>query len=162
LVLLDATGKVRQERLLPRVRTDPGFSFLRPLPLWVADLDGDGFDEVMWLDPSDRKLVAVRNGITDELWVMKRDWSDAVLAVRSAVGGKPGTVVVRESGTVRGYDSKTGKPLWACAGPGTGEYLPPPTPGAPPLVLFTTAQHGTIARRALPVGPDGKFVVPTK
>jgi hypothetical protein len=137
----------------------------------VADLDGDGFDEVMWVDTSDDKLVALRNGITDELWSIKRHWSDAVLAVRPAVGDKWSAVVVRQNGVVRGFDGRTGRPVWACAGPGTGEYLPPPEPGALPLVLFTTARHGTIARRALPLGPEvpsarragfGKFVVPAK
>jgi outer membrane protein assembly factor BamB len=162
LALLDATGKVHQERSVPGWRLSPDSIVLDAFPIWVADLDGDGFDEVSWAPLYERKFVVARGGIKDEVWSVPVGWPDGVLAVRPGAGGKPGAVVLRTGEFVRGYNGKTGKPVWACAGPGTGEYLPPPTPGELPLVLFTAPEHGVLARRALPVGPDGKFLAVTR
>ena len=63
---------------------------------------------------------------------------------------------------VASFGGATGCSSGGDPGAALAEHLPLPDPGVLPLVLFTTTQHGTIARRALSIGPNGKFVVPAK
>jgi hypothetical protein len=158
LVLLDAAGKEYQRRELPGPPYVNGW--LTDLPLWVADLDGDGFDSIAFGADDAHRLIVTRGGLKEEAWVRDLHLNESLLSVRPARGGKPGTVVFRTDSTVRGFDGKSGRALWACSGPTAGPWLPPADPTALPLVLFRSGAHGVIARRAGPVAPDGKFIVP--
>jgi outer membrane protein assembly factor BamB len=158
LVLLDVVGKECQRRELTGP-TDANTS-LGILPVWVADLDGDGLDEIAFVTDADKRFIVTRSGLTNEVWSLAHREGENVLAVRSASGEKSGTVVFRSENDVRGFDGKSGKALWACAGPGAGPWLQPADPAAAPIVLFPMSSHSTIARRAVPVTPDGKYLVP--
>jgi outer membrane protein assembly factor BamB len=158
LVLLDITGKEYQRRELP----GPDYinAVLAPLPLWVADLDDDGFDEIAFGADDANRFIVTRGGLRDEAWSLTCRDRESLLAIRAGAGGKPGTVVFRTENTVRGLDGKTGRALWACSGVAAGPWLPPSDPAALPIVVFPTSAHGTVARRAVPVARDGKFLAP--
>jgi outer membrane protein assembly factor BamB len=158
LVLLDAAGKEYQRRELP----GPPYvnAWLAELPLWVADLDGDGFDAIAFRADDASRFIVTRGGLKEEAWSLDLQLNEGVLSVRPARAGKPGTVVFRTDTTVRGFDGSSGRALWACTGPGFGSWLPPTDPAALPLVLFRAGVHGIIARRAVPLAADGKFIVP--
>jgi outer membrane protein assembly factor BamB len=158
LVLLDVAGKEHQRRELPGL-SDVS-AFLNVFPLWVGDLDGDGFDEIAFVADADKRFVVTRGGLKDEAWSLAHRENESVFTVRFASGEKPGTVVFRSENTVRGFGAKSGRPLWACSGLVPGPCLQPADPTAPPIVLFPMMAHGAIARRAVPVTSDGKFLVP--
>ncbi|HKI33196.1 MAG TPA: PQQ-binding-like beta-propeller repeat protein [Gemmataceae bacterium] len=75
--------------------------------------------------------------------------------------GERTTVVVRSGKTAHGLDGTTGRERWRCIGPcpPTG-LLRPADPAAPPLVLFAEDDAATTCRRALEVGPDGRYLLP--
>jgi hypothetical protein len=150
LILLDGKGRVRERRTFLPLGRDSASS-----PLWVADLDGDGFDELAFFD-GPGSLAVTRDGVAETLW--KMPWgARRVLAVRPASGGNAGVLVTQSGSRVQGYHAVTGRPLWACDGPTEKLDL---LAGEDPLALPDVVYHwqGTIiCRRALPVGPDGKF-----
>jgi hypothetical protein len=137
LILLDARGKEVQRR--PLVETFAGINGF--FPVWVADLDGDGHDEVLFI--AGGKLVATRGGVDTVLW----EWplaspTDVVHEIQQ------GTVVVAAGAKVFGLDGRCGKPRWRCESPGTFAALLP-VPGGLPRVLF---RHNgtTLCRVAIP------------
>jgi outer membrane protein assembly factor BamB len=158
LVLIDASGKEHQRR---EVLGPASLNHrLGIMPMWVADLDGDGFDEIVFRPDDANLLIATRGGLRTDLWVRDYAAGESISFVRPARAGKPGTVVFRSETTVRGVDGKSGRPVWACSGTSPGPMLWPADPAAPPLVLFLTRDHGTVLRRVLPVTVDGTFQVP--
>ena len=158
LVLLDLAGRVREERELVGPTSLSGS--LEQLLLWIADLDGDGFDEICFVTDALDRFTVTRDGLKQEAWDRDLARGEHVYAVRSAARGKSGVVLLKSDTAFRGYDGKTGVPVWACDGPWPGAWLPPADPSALPIFVYPTGQHGTIARRAVPTTPDGKFLVP--
>jgi outer membrane protein assembly factor BamB len=137
LVLLNARGQEVQRR--PLVETFVGNNGF--FPVWVADLDGDGHDEVLFI--AGGKLVATRDGVDRVLW----EWplaspTDVVHEIQ------PATVVVAAGAKVFGLDGRCGKPRWRCESPGTFAAVLP-VPGGLPRVLF---RHNgtTLCRVAIP------------
>jgi hypothetical protein len=106
LVLLDNQANVREKRdlLAPRPFPDsPGFL--------VADLDGDGSDDVLFIDQN--KLIATSAGLTKTAW----EWPlpekfKSIHEVLPGAGGKPATVVVLAEDRVYGLDGRTGRMRW--------------------------------------------------
>jgi outer membrane protein assembly factor BamB len=75
--------------------------------------------------------------------------------------GDQATVVVRSGNAVHGLNGGTGRVRWRCDGPCPAtDLLPASDPAAPPLVLFAQTNGATTCRRALEVGPDGRYQLP--
>ena len=101
LALFDGAGKVRPARAPAKV---VGRNFL----FRVHDLDGDGEDDVVFLD--DNKLVATRGGLEQVLWEWPLPGPDAELFdVRPAGEHHRATVVLTVGSAVYGIDGKTGQ-----------------------------------------------------
>jgi hypothetical protein len=150
LVLLDGRGQVVQRRDLAKpYRGNCGI-----VPFWVADLDGDGQDEILFMDGG--KLIAVSGSLEQTLW--QQPISGVPVSLRPAGKGHPGTVVVRGRdgvGTrVLGLDGRTGRPRWRCGDPGEwSAILATDTAGDWPRLLF--ASDGMTCRPVLPVTDPG-------
>ncbi len=150
LILLDGKSQVRQQRTFLPLNQGSAY-----FPLWVADLDGDGFDELVFFD-GPGSLAVTRNGVVESLWKMPWE-AGRGLAVRQACGGNAGVLVTRSGSRVQGYHAVTGRPLWTCDGPTEELDL---LPAKDPLALPDVVHHWqgtTICRRAMPVGADGRF-----
>jgi outer membrane protein assembly factor BamB len=153
LVLLDAARHQELQRRDVRSR----------VRFWVHDLDGDGQEEVLFFENG--TLYALRDGLKDG-WSWKLPGLDSsLLRIEPARQGQPATVVVASGGSVHGLDGSTGRPRWRCEGkePAVG-LLPTNNPQDLPHVLFgglpDTSASTVICRRALAVGPGGKYVLP--
>jgi outer membrane protein assembly factor BamB len=111
LVLLDRAGKERRWRNLARPqRGNAGIVTFR-----VADLDGDGTDEVLFVD--DGHLIATRGNLNEEVWrAPLHDGVGVVEAVLPRAGGSA-DVAVRTGRFVLGLDGATGRVRWRCEGP---------------------------------------------
>jgi hypothetical protein len=137
IAILDARGHERAGRDRPASWSNH---------LMSADLDGDGRDELLFLDAD--RLHAARGDLVD-LW----SWPtrQGIRQIIPAQGEQP-SVVVLES--MIGLDGATGRPGWA--GQGGRDVLDPGGPTQPPRLL---SSHGdaTICRMALPTGVDGSF-----
>jgi outer membrane protein assembly factor BamB len=165
LVLLDgARGTVLQRRDFPQA------TFRGDVRFWVQDLDGDGKDEVLCL--ASGKLVALRDGIEQELWQWPLPGPGWRLPdIEPARPGQPVTVVVASGGSVYGLDGATGRPRWRCdvaptPGPVTAPLLLPTNdPQALPRVLFpgpSRLHPSTLyCRQALALDRAGSYRVPT-
>jgi hypothetical protein len=155
LVLLDAArGQVLQRRDL-KLASDR-------IPFWSLDLDGDGKDEVVFID--DRKVHATHGGIERELW----SWPlpsgvGSILEVRPAGGGRPGTVVVTagDGHAVYGLNGSTGVPRWRCEASQPMLLYPADPRELPRLISSNPSPINPVCRMALPVQPTGKYVMPT-
>jgi len=137
IMILDARGRERPGRDLP-----PSWSSR----LTSADLDGDGRDELLFVDAD--RLRATRGDLVD-LWSWpSRQWVRQVIPARA---GQPAVVVLD---AMVGLDGATGRPRWA--GQGATVVLDPGGPTSAPRLL---SGHGdaTICRRALPTRDDGSF-----
>jgi outer membrane protein assembly factor BamB len=143
LVLLDARGQEVQRR--PMVEPFVGNNGF--FPVWVADLDGDGRDEVLFI--ADGKLLATRDGVDTVLWGWPlANKTDVVHEIQTAGKDQPVTVVVDAGSRAYGLDGRCGKPRWRCDSPGVFAGLLP-APGGLPRVLF---RHNgtTLCRVAVP------------
>jgi serine/threonine protein kinase len=161
LVLLDvARRKVLQERDFK------GQSDGWRVQLWVHDLEGNGRDEILFIN--DGKLYAARDGVKKELWP---PWplpggSGTLLEIQPAAATHPATVVIAAGDSVYGLAGPTGKPRWRC------EITPSTTPPTLlgntsdtqglPRVLFQgpNSASGLTCRVALPVGANGEYLTP--
>jgi outer membrane protein assembly factor BamB len=157
LVLLDA---VRHQLLQ---RRDFGPFTTSRLPFWVQDLDGEGNDEVLFVEKG--MVYALRDGLKD-WWSWKLPAQDGSLVkIEPARQGQPATVVVASGGSVYGLDGSTGRPRWRCEGVKTPVALLLATdPQKPPRVLSEAPSNSPVSvgvcRQALAVGPDGSYVLP--
>jgi len=155
-VLLDAQGRELQRLpiLGSTVRINRPSQRDYPAYFWPA---AGGL-----LSIADGRLCLTRGGIErkDQVW----EWplpggSGEVMEVLG--DGERTTVVVRSGNTAYGLDGATKQVRWRCEGPcpPTG-LLPADDAAAPPLVLFAQDQGATTCRRALAVGPDGRYRFP--
>ena len=137
VLILDATGKERAGRDLKAVSAST---------LTAADLDGDGRDELLFLD--DDRLRAVRRNLED-LW----SWPtrEPVREVIPAREGQPAVVVLD---SMVGLDGATGRPRWF--GHGSTAVLDPGNSTRPPRFLSESGDT-TVCRLALPTTPQGVF-----
>ncbi|HZL89320.1 MAG TPA: protein kinase [Pirellulaceae bacterium] len=119
MVVFDGTGKAQQRKL--GQQSDRA-------SLWACDVDGDGVDEVAFLDKS-VLIVARPDQLNSPIWTY--DTRSAGLI--RILGVLPGSDTAAQSkgsrspivallddptdNTVRGFDSATGKLVWSCPGP---------------------------------------------
>ncbi len=137
IVVLDADGRERVGRDL---------KFGMPSRILAADLDGDGRDELLFLEGD--RLHAVRGDLSD-LWAQSS--REGVERVIAAASGQP-SVVVTEA--MIGLDGATGRPLWTGAGP--GKLIDPGGTAGPARVLEVDGDT-TVVRTAIAIGEDGSL-----
>jgi serine/threonine protein kinase/outer membrane protein assembly factor BamB len=151
-VVLDRDGKERQS--LTADTRPSWFSGINIGALAACDLDGDGFDELLWVLTGDGKtgerLYATRGGFDrkTQLWDRPVDRDDCI--AQFLPGGKDrGSVVFvyDRQLKIEALDGRTGRPL--------GTYgridLAPPSPGTTPRVFVPLGD--STACRVLPGGP---------
>jgi outer membrane protein assembly factor BamB len=135
--------------------------------LWSHDLNGDGKEEVVFINGYKVQAVSLSGGGRQPpkkpLW----QWplptgAGEILDIHPAGKGRPAVVVVRSGKAAYGLDGPTGRLRWRCDGPGRPvACLAPCSTEALPTVWFHTSKpESTICLQALPVGPDGKYRVP--
>ena len=159
-VVLDAQGKeVQRIANLATVRGDTPERPDYPRYFWRLPRGAGGKCDL--LSAAEGKLRLTRGGIENKHLVW--EWQlPGVGDIMEVLGeGEPTTVVVRSGKTAYGLDGATGKERWRCFGPclPTG-LLRAADAAAPPLVLFAENGAATTCRRALEVGPDGRYIFP--
>jgi outer membrane protein assembly factor BamB len=143
LVLLDATrGHVLQRRDLKSEAWRVAF--------WSLDLDGDGKDEVVFLDGG--KVHATHGGVERELWTWPLPGGQG-----SILDMRPAMVVVAAGDSVYGLDGATGVPRWRCEAR-KPTMLHPADPQALPRLVSSGPPW--ICRTALPTAPTGRYTMP--
>ncbi len=135
VIILDATGKERAVRELKAESSST---------LTCADVDGDGHDELIFLD--DDRLRAVRRNL-EELW----SWPTRE-PVREVVPGGVGRPAVVVLDSMVGLDGATGQPRWA--GRGSTSVLDLGDSTQPPRLLSESG-GATVCRLALPTTSEG-------
>jgi outer membrane protein assembly factor BamB len=147
LVLLDAAGG----QVLQRRDFGNAANAADRFPCWSLDLDGNGRDEVVFIDGG--KVHATHGGIERELWSWPLPGDlGSILEVR------PGTVVVAAGSSVYGLDGATGVPRWRCEA-NNPTLLHPADPQALPRLI--TSNPNPVCRMALPALPTGQYTMPT-
>jgi outer membrane protein assembly factor BamB len=164
IFLLDANGQVIQRRA-PRFRLneedrirqlkDPRIHYSSSayahFQVWSYDLDGDGADELVFL--AEDKLVVTHEGLKQVLWEWPLPPGECdVIGFLPAQAVRPATLVVQAGNAIHGFAGPSGKPLWACIGPGTlRAMLSASDQGALPSFVFDLGKETTVCRRALPI-----------
>jgi outer membrane protein assembly factor BamB/tRNA A-37 threonylcarbamoyl transferase component Bud32 len=172
--LLDAHGKVLQRRGVAfrlreqdRIsqRRQPQFSYApiysENFRVWCHDLTGDGTDELIML--TDDKLRVWRDGLDRVVWEWPLpDEECTLLHILPASAGRPAVLAVRAGSRIVGLDGATGRPRWACAGPGTplAVLSGGDDAGAPPRVVYDLGDEVTVCRQALAMTPAGAYQEP--
>ena len=171
LVMLDAHGQ-------PRVRRElnlPGRQFESGLSVWRAcDADGDGRDELLFLD--DGKLCLAAGDDLDVRWRWTLPSEVARLAdVQPAGPGFPVTLTVWSGRDVYGLDGATGQPRWRCSvndqprGGGAdvpeAQRLASDGPLSPPRVQWVpepqfNSGFSSRVRQAWPISATGRYLAP--
>jgi outer membrane protein assembly factor BamB/tRNA A-37 threonylcarbamoyl transferase component Bud32 len=149
------------------------------LGLWSHDLKGDGKEELVFINGDKVQALNLASGgrkpPEKPLW----EWplpngAGEVLDIHPAGNGQAAVVVVRSRNVVYGLDGPTGRLRWRCDGPGrpvacvvplTPTPLPPGERGRgegdlPTVWFHASKPESTICRQALPVGEDGKYLLP--
>jgi outer membrane protein assembly factor BamB len=109
------------------------------------DLNGDGTDELVFVDVDSVQAIDVRTH--EPLWKFPLlNWMASILSIEPATEKMPATVVVAHGRQVLGLDGSTGKPWWTCGGLPTDHqplYFPHPEllrdriGQRPPCVLYS-------------------------
>jgi hypothetical protein len=137
VAILDAQGHERNGRDVEKGSL-PG--------LWVADLDGDGDDELLFHDGS--SLRACRSDLK-ELWSLPR--REAVRELLPGAGRRTATVVINP---MLGIDGATGQPVWTLGSAGT---ILNRSDGSKPARALAGPDGTTICRVAVPTSADGRY-----
>ncbi len=139
VAILDAKGHERTGRDLEKGSL-PG--------LWVADLDGDGRDELLFHDGG--FLRACRRDLR-ELWSLPT--RETVRELLPGALGRPASVVINPS---LGIDGATGRPIWTL---GSVRSILKTSDGSN-LARALAGPDGTaICRVAMPASADGRYRV---
>ena len=139
VAILDAQGHERSGRDL-EAGSLPG--------LWVADLDGDGRDELLFHDGG--SLRACRRDLS-ELWSLPT--REAVRELLPGAQGRPATVVINPS---LGIDGATGRPIWTL---GPARTILKTSDGSNLARALAGPDGTTICRVAMPTSADGRYRV---
>jgi outer membrane protein assembly factor BamB len=176
LVQLDREGRPQWSLdLKPHVveRTSVSGGYLRPpederpvLGLWSHDLKGDGKEELIFINGDKVQVLSLASGGRQPpekpLW----EWplpngAGEILDIHPAGNAHAAVVVVRSRNVVHGLDGPTGRLRWRCDGPGRPVACVAGDDEALPTVWFHASKpESTICRQALPVGDDGKYLLP--
>lgn len=167
LVTLDSSGQERVRRPLKL----PGRQFDFGQRVWTStDLDGDGREEVVFLD--DGQLCVAGGDALDVRWRWRLPSEETCLAdVRRPGQGLPATLTVWSGRDAYGLDGVTGQPHWrtGVAGPpGAGGSDPPEvyrlSAPRPRLQHLVTTRSGfspaTAIRDVWPVAANGLYMMP--
>ncbi|MHB1557754.1 MAG: FG-GAP repeat domain-containing protein [Isosphaeraceae bacterium] len=152
IVLLDSTGHELVHRDLPPDPEHFGYGWL--VPDSMADLDGDGRDEVMvW---HDRRLSAWTRDLKD-IWSRPATIAD-VGYLLPAQAGRPLTMLVEP---LIGVERFTAKALWTCPADGARGVVQVDPGDSARLPRVTFWQHdATVCRQVLPTTPAGVILPP--
>jgi outer membrane protein assembly factor BamB len=144
----DAPGRRRVAILdaLGRERSDYGVEKGSLPGLWVADLDGDGHDELLFHDGS--SLRACRRDFS-ELWSLPT--REAVRELLPGAQGRAATVVINPS---LGIDGATGHPMWTL---GSARAILKTSDGSNLARALAGPDGTTICRVAMPTSADGRY-----
>ncbi len=172
VLILDPRGHERAVRVLTRDVLPPPDTvpWMRYLPVFIVDLDGDGRDElVTWYADA---LHAWGRDLK-ELWSLQaKDWPIASLLLAKdwklerllqLWPGPPRTLFVAPATSI---DGTTGEVRWTYRspppwwGPHAIRLLDPGDATRMPM-LVTPRESATICRRALPTSPRGDYLPPT-
>ncbi len=144
LMVLAPDGRP-QERMLSH---DP-----HPTGIWACDADGDGQDEIVFLDNNELVLAAI-DQLEEPIWThpLEGMGQRQILKVEPRHDGKSPVIVLAADSTdnsVLGFEASSGRRMWTCPGPSPrdladGVYLVPQQiellgarPGEMPLVAYT-------------------------
>jgi hypothetical protein len=131
------------------------------LGLWSHDLNADGKEELVFI--AGDKVQALDGKSDKPLWECPLpDGVGEILDIHPAGQSDPAVVVVRSGNAAYGLDGPTGRLRWRCDGPGRPvTCLASNDQGTLPRVWFHTSKpQSTVCLQALPVGPDGKCLLP--
>jgi outer membrane protein assembly factor BamB len=159
LSVLDARGQTVATARLDSLERRGGYS----AKLRVADVDGDGRDELLWI--GDGKLHASSGDLAAVRWQWDLPAGRGELVDSPTTSlGEPSTIAVWSGDTVYGLEPATGRLRWRCEGPGPpARQLEAHVLGCPgadglPLIAFheiydpdNYANVSTVCRQALPV-----------
>ncbi len=137
VAILDVHGHERSGRDL-EASSQPG--------LWVADLDGDGRDELLFHDGG--LLRACRRDLS-ELWSLPT--REAVRELLPGAEGRAATVVINPS---LGVDGATGRPMWTL---GPARAILKTSDGSNAARALAGPDGTTICRVAMPTSADGRY-----
>jgi outer membrane protein assembly factor BamB len=124
-VIVDSDGQMQERKLSHQPQ---------PVGLWTCDADGDGVDEVVFVDQS-TLIAAPADRLGEALW--KRPLGtigqQQILKIEPPSGKRPPVIVLVTDPTdnsVLGIDAATGRTVWSCPGPnsrdpGDGVYMVP-------------------------------------
>ena len=139
VAILDVQGHERRRREL-EAGSLPG--------LWVADLDGDGRDELLFHDGG--SLRACRRDLS-ELWSLPT--RETVRELLPGAQGRPASVVINPS---LGIDGATGRPMWTL---GPARAILKTSDGSNLARALAGPDGTTICRVAMPTSADGRYRV---
>ncbi len=137
VAILDAQGHERSGRDVEK-GSRPG--------LWVADLDGDGRDELLFHDGG--SLRACRRDLS-ELWSLPT--RETIRELAPAAQGRPATVVMNPS---LGIDGATGRPIWTL---GSVRAILKTSDGSNLARALAGPDGATICRVSMPTSADGRY-----
>ncbi len=157
--MLDARGQTVATARLDGLERRGGYS----AKLRVADVDGDGRDELLWI--GDGKLHASSGDLAAVRWQWNLPAGHGELVDLPVTSlGEPSTIAVWSGDAVYGLEPATGRLRWRCEGPGPpARQLEANVLGCPgadglPLIAFheiydpnNYANVATVCRQALPV-----------